>query len=144
VDVHVGCDTWVGRVESDALDVIDLDRDGRPWRYSGMTHVSDDAQPGEHTVRVRCGDDTLEESFFVQGDGDHGGDGGEPGGGDAVSVYPLGAPETGGGPVDAAATVSTGPLSGPAGAWAAAAIGLAGVTAAGASGVLPVRRKAGR
>jgi hypothetical protein len=102
VDIHVGCDWSVGRVESDALDDIDVDRDGRDWRYEGTTHVSDDADPGEHTVRVSCGNDTLEESFFVQGDGDHNGDddSSEPGGGEYVSVYPVGAPETGGGPVD--------------------------------------------
>jgi hypothetical protein len=100
VDIHVGCDWSVGRVESDALDDIDVDRDGRDWRYEGSTHVSDDADPGEHTVRVSCGNDTLEESFFVQGDGDHSGDddSAQPGGGEYVSVYPVGAPETGGGP----------------------------------------------
>jgi len=132
VDIRVGCDWSVGRVESDALDDIDVDHDGRPWRYSGSTHVSDDADSGEHTVRVRCGDHTLEESFFVKGD--HGGGGrsdgdgneGAPDGGEQVSVYPLGAPETGGGPL-------TGGASG--GSSALVALGLLGGTGAAAAGV---------
>ena len=138
VDIHVGCDWSVGRVESDALDDIDLDQDGRPWRHSGTTHVSDDAGPGEHTVRVRCGDDTMEESFFVQGDGDHEGDDGSAGGGEQVSVYPVGAPETGGGPAVEAA-------GGNAALWTLAAIGLTGVTGAAMIGTGPVlgRRDAG-
>jgi hypothetical protein len=161
VDIHVGCDWSVGRVESDALDDIDVHHDGRPWRYSGSTHVSDDAEPGEHTVRVRCGDDTLEESFFVKGDhdgdnnGGHDGDnnngdnnngdnnngdnnnGGNgpdgddstPDGGEQTSVYPLGAPETGGGPVG----------GGSPGLAALGVIGATGVAMAGAGTAL-VRR----
>jgi hypothetical protein len=110
-------------VESDALDDIDLDRDGRDWRYEGSTHVSDDADPGEHTVRVSCGNDTLEESFFVQGDSDHSGDdASSPGGGEYVSVYPVGAPETGGGPVDD---------SDPRGPVALGVLGLTGAALAG-------------
>jgi len=131
VDIHVGCDWSVGRVESDALDDIDLDEDGRPWRHSGTTHVSDDAQPGEHTVRVRCGDDTIEESFFVQGDGDRQGDNDSAGGGEQVSVYPVGAPETGGGPAAEAA-------GGSAALWTVAAIGLTGITGAAMIGTGPV------
>ena len=140
VDIRVGCDWSVGRVESDALDDIDLDQDGRPWRHSGTTHVSDDAEPGEHTVRVRCGDDTMEESFFVQGDGDRegDGDGDSAGGGEQVSVYPVGAPETGGGP----ATETAG---GDATLWTVAAIGLTAITGAAMLGTGPVlgRRDAG-
>ena len=91
IDVYVSCDDSVGRLESDVLDDIEVSRyDGHGWRYRATTHVEDDADSGEHTVRIRCGDDTLEESFFVQGDGD------SPGGGDQVTVYPKGAPETGG------------------------------------------------
>ena len=129
IDIRVGCDRWVGRVESDALDDIYLDHDGRPWRYSGTTHVTSDAEPGEHTVRVRCGDDTLEESFFVRGheDGDDSSDGdyNSPHGGEQVSVYPLGAPETGGGPVG----------DSPSGIAALGVLGLtgAGITGAGAA-----------
>ncbi|MDT7608008.1 MAG: hypothetical protein QOG96_2511, partial [Pseudonocardiales bacterium] len=141
VDIHVGCDWSVGRVESNALDDIDVDHDGRPWRYSGTTHVSDDAEPGEHTVRVRCGNDTLEESFFVKGDhdGDHDGDNGSdgddstPDGGEQTSVYPLGAPETGGGPVG----------GGSPGLVALGVIGATGATIAGAGTAL-VRRGARR
>jgi hypothetical protein len=141
VDIHVGCDWSVGRVESNALDDIDVDHDGRPWRYSGTTHVSDDAEPGEHTVRVRCGNDTLEESFFVKGDhdGDHDGDNGSdgddstPDGGEQTSVYPLGAPETGGGPVG----------GGSPGLAALGVIGATGATIAGAGTAL-VRRGARR
>jgi len=138
VDIRVGCDRYVGRAESDALDDIDLDQDSRSRRYSGTTHVSDDASPGEHTVRVKCGDDTLEESFFVQGDGDHNGDGGVAGGGDQVSVYPQGAPETGGGPVPG--------TDGGSGAWAVVALGIAGVTGAAMAGAgsALARRRAGR
>lgn len=103
IDVHVGCDSRVGSLDSRVLDDIDLDHDGRPWRYAGTTHVRDDAEPGEHTVRVRCGGDTFEVNFFVQEGHDGGGlgedDGGTPGGGNDVTVYPSGAPETGGGPV---------------------------------------------
>jgi hypothetical protein len=127
IDVNVGCDSSVGSLHSDVLDNIDLDHDGRDWRYEGTTHVRDDADSGEHTVKIRCGGDTVEQDFFVQGDGDHDGDGGydgdnagSPGGGDTVSVYPQGAPETGGGPVD----------SNPAGVLA---LGLTGLT--GAAGV---------
>ncbi|HEX4252316.1 MAG TPA: hypothetical protein VH008_30940, partial [Pseudonocardia sp.] len=124
VDIHVGCDWSVGRVESDALDDIDLDRDGRDWRYAGSTHVSDNADPGEHTVKVSCGNDTMEESFFVQGDSDHNGDDSStPGGGEYVSVYPVGAPETGGGPVDD---------GGGSRAWTA--LGLLGLTGAALAG----------
>jgi hypothetical protein len=131
VDIHVGCDDSVGRAESDALDDIDLDHDGRQWRFSGTTHVSDDAEQGEHTVRVKCGDDTLEESFFVQGDGDHDGDDGStPGGGDQVSVYPEGAPETGGGPVDD---------GGAPGLTALGVIGLTGAAIAGTGAALARR-----
>jgi hypothetical protein len=141
VDIRVGCDWSVGRVESDALDDIDVDHDGRPWRYSGSTHVSDDADAGEHTVRVRCGDHTLEESFFVKGDhggggggggggSDGDGDEGAPDGGEQVSVYPVGAPETGGGPL---ATVAPG--GGPAGSSALVALGLLGGTGAASAGV---------
>jgi hypothetical protein len=103
IDVHVGCDSRVGSLDSRVLDDIDLDHDGRPWRYAGTTHVRDDAEPGEHTVRVRCGGDTFEVNFFVQEGRDTGGadddDGGSPGGGNDVTVYPSGAPETGGGPI---------------------------------------------
>ena len=109
VDVHVGCDRPAGRLDSDALDSIDLDRSGdRDWRYDGTTHVRADAEPGEHTVRVHCGDNTLEQSFFVQG-----GDGGSPGGGDQTSVYPRGGVETGGGPVasDPIVTAAQGPTA---------------------------------
>lgn len=130
VDIRVGCDWSVGRVESNALDDIDVDHDGRPWRYSGSTHVSNDADSGEHTVRVRCGDHTLEESFFVKGDHGGGSDGnsdeGSPDGGEQVSVYPVGAPETGGGPL-------TGGASG--GSSALVALGLLGGTGATAAGV---------
>lgn len=128
VDVHIGCDSWVGSLDSDVLDEIDLDHDGRPWRYEGTTHVHDDAAPGEHTVRVRCGGDTLEADFFVQGDGDHDGDdGASPGGGNDVTVYPKGAPETGGGPVgqSAAALFALG-LTGLSGAAGAGLSGAAG------------------
>jgi hypothetical protein len=122
VDVHVGCDSWVSSLHSNVLDDIDLDHDGRPWRFEGTTHVRDDADPGEHTVRVRCGGDALEVSFFVQGSGDRDGDdGGSQGGGNDVTVYPKGAPETGGGP--------TGQSS--AGLFA---LGLTGLTGAGLSG----------
>jgi hypothetical protein len=137
VDIRVGCDWSVGRVESDALDDIDLDDDGKAWRYSGTTHVSDDAQQGEHTVRVRCGDDTMEESFFVQGDGDHQGDDDSPGGGDQVSVYPVGAPETGGGPAGADAG---GPGAGSPGVVALGLIGITGAAMAGTGAVLARRR----
>jgi hypothetical protein len=105
IDIRVGCDRPVGRVESDALDDVDLSRDSHSLRWKADTHVSDDADSGEHTVRVKCGDDTLEETFFVKdGDGhsDNGGsnsDDSQAGGGDQTSVYPKGAPETGGGPL---------------------------------------------
>jgi hypothetical protein len=100
IDVHVGCDSRLDELDSDVLDDIDLDHDGRPWRYEGTTHVRDDAEPGEHTVRIRCGGDTLDVDFFVQDEGDHDGDNGDSaGGGNDVTVYPKGAPETGGGPV---------------------------------------------
>lgn len=119
IEVNVGCDWSVGRVESDALDDIDLDQDGRPWRYHGTTHVSDDAEPGEHSVRVRCGDDTLEETFFVRGSDDNDNDNdASPDGGEYVSVYPRGGVETGGGPVPGS----------PAGVLA---LGLTGVTGSG-------------
>jgi hypothetical protein len=137
VDIRVGCDWSVGRVESDALDDIDLDDDGKAWRYSGTTHVSDDAPQGEHTVRVRCGDDTMEESFFVQGDGDREGDDDSPGGGDQVSVYPVGAPETGGGPAGADAGASG---AGSPGAVALGLIGITGAAMAGTGAVLARRR----
>ena len=115
-----------------------MDRDGRDWRYEGSTHVSDDAEPGEHTVRVSCGNDTLEESFFVQGDGDHNGDddSSEPGGGEYVSVYPVGAPETGGGPVD-------GDDGGSPGLTALGVLGLTGTVLAG-TWVALVRRNSRR
>jgi hypothetical protein len=112
IDIHVGCDRPVGRVESDALDDVDLSRDSDSWRWQADTHVSDDADSGEHTVRVKCGDDTLEETFFVKdggndnggGNDNSGGGGGnsddsQADGGDQTSVYPKGAPETGGGPL---------------------------------------------
>jgi hypothetical protein len=99
IDVNVGCDWSIGRLESDVLDDIELDRDGKDWRYHGTTHVEDDAEPGEHTVKIRCGDDTLEETFFVRGSDDNDSDD-SPDGGEYVSVYPKGGVETGGGPVD--------------------------------------------
>ncbi|WP_156934630.1 hypothetical protein [Pseudonocardia spinosispora] len=131
IDVNVGCDWSVGDLDSDVLDDIDVDHDGKDWRYSGVTHVRDDAEPGEHTIRIRCGNDTLEEDFFVQGDGDHDGDGGDgdggsAGGGDTVSVYPQGAPETGGGPINNSAAMFT--------------LGLAGMTGAAGVGSASARR----
>lgn len=132
IDVNVGCDWSVGDLESDVLDDIEVDHDGKDWRYSGVTHVRDDAEPGEHTIRIRCGNDTLEEDFFVKGDGDRDGDGGDgdggsAGGGDTVSVYPQGAPETGGGPaVNNSAAMF--------------ALGMAGLTGAAGVGSASVRR----
>lgn len=118
VDVNVGCDWSVGRLESDVLEDIDLDHDGRPWRYHGTTHVEDDAEPGEHTVHIRCGDDTLEETFFVRGSDDTDSDDDSPQGGDDVSVYPKGGVETGGGPAQG-------------GAASVLALGLVGMTGSG-------------
>jgi hypothetical protein len=129
IDVHVGCDRSVGSLDSEGdavLDDIDLDQDGRPWRFAGTTHVRDDAERGEHTIRIRCGDQTLERAFFVQGNGDNNGgsgdDGDTPGGGDTVSVYPQGAPETGGGPVGTGSPT------------AVLALGLTGLTGAAGAG----------
>jgi hypothetical protein len=113
VDVTVQCRSGVGELRSDVLEDIRLDRNGRSsTRFRGTTHVEDDAERGEHTVSVRCGDRTLAEEFFVKGDsapgdsdgrdsdpGDKGPDSGGADGGDQTSVYPVGAPETGGGPV---------------------------------------------
>jgi hypothetical protein len=127
IDIRVGCDRPVGRVESDALDDVDLSRDSDSWRWEASTHVSDDAGSGEHSVHVKCGDDTLEETFFVKsgGDGDnHDSDDSQADGGDQTSVYPKGAPETGGGPV-AAEGVTPGE---------AATLGLFGVTGLGVAG----------
>lgn len=129
IDVYVGCDSSLGRLDSDVLDDIDLDHDGSPWRYSGTTHVQDNADTGEHTVKIRCGDETLEEDFFVRGDdgggggsgGGGGGDNGQPEGGDFVTVYPQGGVETGGGPVNTPAGV--------------VALGLTGLTGASMSGI---------
>ena len=129
VDVHVGCDSRVSPLDSKVLDDIDLDQAGRPWRWAGTAHVNDDAEPGEHVVRVRCGGDTFEARFFVQdGGSDNGGDGdtsvddhASPGGGNDVTVYPKGAPETGGGPV-------------PTGTYAVQILGITGLIGAGAAG----------
>jgi hypothetical protein len=128
IDVNVGCDWSVGRLESDVLEDIDLDHDGRPWRYHGTTHVEDDAEPGEHTVRIRCGDDTLEETFFVRGSDDNDSDSDSPQGGDDVSVYPKGGVETGGGPAQG------GPAS-------VLALGMAGMTGSGPTRPGPRTRK---
>lgn len=94
VRVYVICDFTVGTLESDVLGDIEVKRDDDdpPWRYRGTTEVVSDAKDGEHTVRIRCGDDILEEQFFVYSDGD-------AKGGTQVTVYPKGAPQTGGGPV---------------------------------------------
>ncbi|WP_028924777.1 hypothetical protein [Pseudonocardia acaciae] len=136
IDVYVGCDRSLGRLESDVLDDIDLDRKGRgSFRWSGTTHVEDDADRGEHTVKIRCGDDTLEETFFVRGDDDKdddggdGGDGGGPSGGDYVTVYPKGGVETGGGPAGGSAGL--------------VALGLTGVTGAGMPGAGSARGRRG-
>jgi hypothetical protein len=124
IDVHAGCDWSVSELDGDGvLEDIDLDHNGRPWRYAGTTHVLADAKPGEHTIRIRCGDDWLEKDFFVKGDGDSDhDDGGSAGGGDTVSVYPKGAPETGGGPVRD---------SDPVGVTTLGLVGLAGAAGAG-------------
>jgi hypothetical protein len=125
IDVFVQCNDndHVSRLESDVLEDIDLDRDGR--YYHGTAKVTDDAETGEHTVRVKCGGDWLEEDFFVHGDGD------SSDGGDQTSVYPKGAPETGGGPAQA-------PLG-------ALALGVTGVLGAGAAGAGQVaERRAAR
>lgn len=112
IDVYVQCNDELGRLESDVLEDIELDRDGR--YYEGMAKVEDDAERGEHTVKIKCGDDYLEEEFFVHGD-DEDSDGGEQ-----TTVYPKGAPETGGGSGDI-------PLG-------ALALGLTGVLGAGLVG----------
>jgi hypothetical protein len=129
VHLYVQCARSVGPLDSDVLDDVRLDRDGR--YYDGLTHVRGDAEPGEHRVRIRCGADTLEKTFFVQSPGQQG-----PGGGGQVSVYPKGAPETGGGPAPAP------PGSSP-GALALGLTGLAGAGAAGA-GVVAARRRESR
>lgn len=123
VDVYVQCDDDLGRLESDVLTDIDLDRDGR--YYHGTARVEDDAEFGEDTVEIECGDDTLTEAFFVQGD-----DNDYNGGGTQVSVYPKGAPETGGGPAE----------DSPLGLVALGATGLAGAAGIAGSGRYAARR----
>jgi hypothetical protein len=125
IDVYVQCNDndHVGRLEFDVLEDIDLDRDGR--YYHGTAKVTGDAENGEHAVKVKCGGDWLEKEFFVHGDGE------SSDGGDQTSVYPKGAPETGGGPAQA-------PLG-------ALALGLTGVVGAGAAGAGQVaERRAAR
>lgn len=108
IKVYVVCDFTVGRLESDVLEDVEVTRDDDDpaWRYRARTKVLSDAKEGEHTVKIKCGDHYVDEAFFVIVDG-------EAKGGTQVTVYPEGAPQTGGGPV--------GP--GPAGA-----LGLAGLT----------------
>jgi hypothetical protein len=121
IDITAGCDRRIGRVTSDALNDVDLDRDGRPWRFSATTKVSSDAEPGDHDVNVDCGGETLTETFFVTDDGDDDdgdgkdsdgkdsdgkdSDGKDSDGGDQTKVFPKGAPDTGGGPVSPLAAV---------------------------------------
>lgn len=101
VDVHVRCEHGVGRLDGNGiLDNIELDRDSEN-RWSGTTTVQDDADFGEHTIKIRCGDDTLSQDFFVRGEGDKDDNDHSPSGGEYVSVYPKGGIETGGGPVGA-------------------------------------------
>ncbi len=95
IDVNVGCDRSVSRLDSNVLENVDLYRNGNSdWHYEGTAKVLDNAAVGEHTIKIKCGDQTLEQSFFVHGDGD------SSTGGDQVTVYPKGAPETGGGPAE--------------------------------------------
>ncbi len=95
VDVRVHCDRHLDKLDSDILENLDLDRDGdHYWRFHGTTHVRKDADYGEHTIRIKCGDDWLEQDFFVQHDGDSSDSGGQTG------LYPKGGVETGGGPAD--------------------------------------------
>lgn len=98
IKVFVICDVTVGMLESDVLTDVEVSRDDDDpmWRYRGKTTVVSDAAEGEHTVKIKCGDDYLEEDFFVIVNG-------EGTGGTQVTVYPKGAPQTGGGPVGAPA-----------------------------------------
>lgn len=130
VDIRVHCDRDLKKLESDVLDDIELDRDGdKWWKYSGTTHVDSDADYGEHTVKIKCGDDWLEEDFFVQRDGDSNDsdDSGEQSG-----LYPVGGVETGGGPTADAGGV-------PAGAVVLGLTGVLGAVMAGAGGFLETR-----
>lgn len=117
IKVFVVCDFTVGRLESDVLEDVEVKRDDDDpkWRYRGRTTVLSDAKEGEHTVKIKCGDDYLDEEFFVIVNGD-------AEGGTQVTVYPKGAPQTGGGPAG----------TGPGGA-----LGLAGLTG---FATLPARR----
>lgn len=96
IKVYVTCDFSVGKLESDVLEDIEVTRDDDDpsWRYHGKAKVLSDAPEGEHTVRIRCGDHDVDEEFLVIVDERH-----PVRGGTQVTVYPEGAPETGGGPV---------------------------------------------
>jgi hypothetical protein len=125
VDVRVHCDRDLKDLESDVLKDIKLDRDGDDWwKFSGTTHVQDDAEYGEHTVRIKCGDDWLEDDFFVQG-GSSKGDSDKGDSGEQTGLYPEGGVETGGGPSGGA----------PYGAVALGLTGVLGAALAGAGAV---------
>lgn len=130
VDVRVHCDRDLKELESDVLKDITLDRDGDDWwKFSGTTHVQDDAEYGEHTIRIKCGDDWLEDDFFVKGGG--GGDDGDDQGdsGEQAGLYPKGGVETGGGPADGL----------PLGAVALGLTGVLGAALAGAGSACETR-----
>jgi hypothetical protein len=127
IDIRVHCDRDLKKLESDVLDDIDLDRDGDDWwKYHGTTHVTSDADYGEHTVRIKCGDDWLEDDFFVQRE-DSGDDDNDSG--DQSGLYPVGGVETGGGPTEGL----------PLGALALGLTGVLGAGVAAAGGVLETR-----
>ena len=112
----------LGRHVVDVLEDVELDRDSdHYWRWDGTTHVDPHADFGEHTIRIKCGDNWLEEDFFVQ-------DGDGPGGDVHTSVYPKGSGETGGGPEDPVGLV---------------ALGLTGVLGAGLAGAGAVLERRG-